>query len=201
MNKKLILSAVLLVILVTFLEITFYFIYIFKPIDRITGHDLGVPKGIPVASEIMTPILLSRYINQADEIKDFYPKRLGDYTKSVESIIQSKSSFMKTAEANYILAGTVQEIITVKDANNDIFPAYNITLKNSTGDKYLEHISSSEAQYVQVSLETVTPGNFSTTKKDITDIINGDYISIKRSDNLLNPSEVNIEIKILRTIK
>jgi hypothetical protein len=198
MGRRLFLAGLLVIVLAAFLEVTFYFVYIFKPIDRIAGRDLGVPRGVPTASEIFTSPLLSSYFKQADESKIFYSERLGGFTEEFGSLMSSKSSFVKTAEANYTLAGTVQEIKIVEDKNDGVFPGYDITLKNSTKEKYEEHISPSEAQYARVYLRIISTDKFSREEMDLADIKVEDYLVVKRSTNLLNPAEVNIEIEILR---
>lgn len=198
MNRKLLLIGVFIIAIITFIEIAFYFIYIFKPVDRIAGKDIGVPKGIPTTSEILTPVSLSRYIIQSDESKILYSERLDIFIKDVESIMQSKSNFVKIVESNYTIAGTVVEIDTIGNTNSEVGLGYDITLKNLTGDKYKEHISASEARYTQVYLRTISSVNYSTAEKVPFDVKVGDYLIIKRSTNLLNPAEMNIEIEILR---
>jgi len=201
MKRKLLLAGLSAIVIASFLEITFYFVYIFKPIDRLAGKDIGVPRGIPTTSEMFTSILLNQYITQADESKTFYSQRLDDFTQELKSVMLTKSSFVKLAEANYTVAGTVQVIKTTNDVSGGIFPGYDIILKNSSGGEMTEHLSPSEAQYAQVTLITIKLGNLYTEKKALTDISVKDYLVIKRSTNLLNPKELNIEIEILRTVK
>lgn len=190
-SKKVLIISLYILGIVTFLEITFYFIYIFKPLDRLLGKDVGTPRGIPTASELLAPSSSARYVMQSNESKTFYSKRLEDYTKNLNSIIESKSTFVKIAEANSVLGGVVKAIKEKDDGGFDI------VLNDPEGNNFTQTLSAVEVQYVQVFLERQSGSNYSKSKKYFSDITINDFVSIKRSINLLNPAEENIEITIL----
>lgn len=198
MKKQRLWWALVAITALTFFEIAFYFVYIFKPIDRIAGRDLGAPRGIPSVSEVFMPIRLSQYIMHADESKTFYSERLNGFSEELKTLMLSGSSFVKISEASYTLAGTVEEIKALEDTEGSPL-GYDITLKNLFGDKHIEHITFSEARSAQVSLRIVSQSNLSVEEKTFTDIKGGDYLAIKRSTNLLNPAETNMEIEILKS--
>ncbi len=181
-KRKLILGGLIVIIVMTFLEVFYYFM-VYKN------------TGIPTISDLFSPTILSPYVKQAEETKTYYPQRLGDFTASFNPIVSSKSSFVKTAEANYVVGGTVAAISVIDNSNTA--PGYDITLKNSKGGVFTERFSSVEKQFAKVFLRTPTSFDISRSAKSFTDIKIGDYLVIKRSFNLLNSEEVNIDLEIL----
>lgn len=200
MSKKLIFIGLSVIILVSFVEIAFYFVYIFKPLDRLAGRDIGVPLGIPQTSELFTPSLLNQYATQNNEVKKYYADRLNDFSATLKPKMSTKSSFVKSIEANYTVTGKVFKITPLAKVNDSPFVAYDITLENLTGDKFYDHLEASEVQYLKLFLRDISPDgkNFSRNYATLSDVKEGDYIVIKRSTNLLNPTEINIEAEILR---
>lgn len=203
MSKKLIFIWLSVIILVSFIEIAFYFIYIFKPVDRFAGRDIGVPRGIPQTSELFTPSLLNQYVTQNNEIKKFYSERLSDFTALLKPKMLTKSGFVKSIEANYTVSGKVFKITPLDKVNGSPFVAYDITLENYSGDKYYDHLDAVESQYLKVSIRNlaIDGKNFTKSYATLADVKEGDTLIIKRSTNLLNPLEVNIEAEILRIDK
>ncbi len=194
--RKILLSVGLWVVVVaSFLEIFFYFIYIYKPLDRLAGRDVGTPREIPSVSDLFTPILLSDNVTKANETKTFYPDKVNNFIEILKAIMPSKSSFVKAAEVNYVVA---DEVFESKVGAN----GYEVTLKNNVGDEHKEYLNSSEMQYAKVFLRTTSPRGFSRDLGAFSDIKKGDYMVIKRTTNLLTVGDkVDIEIEILRTIK
>lgn len=162
------------------------------------GRDLGVPRGIPTTSEIFTPIIFSQYFTHADESKIFYSDRLANFKEDFRSIMSIKSSFVKKSEASFVLGGYFVEVKFLSSENNSDSSGYEITLKNSTGDRFIQRIKPTEASNVKMFLRSLSSVNFSREESGPSDLKPGDYVLIKRSTNLLNPAESNIEIEILR---
>ena len=186
MKRKLILYGLGFIVVATFVEISLYFV---------AGKSMGLATGIPSISDIFSPIILSPYIKQAEESKNYYPQRFTNFTNDLGSIISSKSSFVKTAEAVYTLGGTVSDIKPISGTGGQT--GYDITLKNSRGDTLVVHLSSTEVQYAKVFLRDPTSFNITRSQKLFSDIKVGDYLVIKKSTNLLNPGEVNLDVEIL----
>ena len=186
MKRKLILIGLWAIAIASCLGIIFYFF---------GSKNIGLRQGIPTVSDIFSPIIISPYVKQAEEKKTFYSQRLSDFEGDFNSVVSSKSSFVKTAEAAYTIGGTVSEISSVLDANNQT--GYDITLKSLSGDIFVVHLSPLEAQFAKVFLRTPTSFDISRSQKKFSDIKVGDYLVIKRSTNLLNPAEVNIDVEIL----
>lgn len=163
------------------------------------GGRFGLVSGLPSFSDLFAPIHLnSRYIQQADGEKTLYANRLGGFTQDLNSFLSSESSFVKTAEADYVLGGTVAKIVAVGNAGSfGGIPAYDITLRNSQSRYLVLHLSSGEAQYLKVFTNTSTLSDGPLGNSRIDDVKVGDYIAVRKSTNLLNPSEVNLEIDIL----
>lgn len=189
---KLILAGLLLVILASALEVVFYFI---------KGTFIGVPSGIPKTGDIFSPIVLNQYYMTADEHKTFYNQRLNDFASTFNLEIASKSSFVKTAEADYVIGGTVVGVKPITSTVPGDGFGYDITLKNSSSDSYIEHIDPTEVRYVQVFLRSLSSSTISKAVASLSQVKAGDYLVIKRSTNLLNPDELNIDIEILRYLK
>lgn len=192
MQKKLIQMGLGVIIGVSALEILFYFFFIFKPLDRLAGRDIGVPRGVPTTSELFTSPLMSPYITRFDETKKFYSYRLGTYSDSLKSVVADKSSFVKVAEADYAVGGNV---VVIK-GNTTL--GYDITLTNSTKAQYIEHLDPSESQFAKVFIRKMSVNNLERSYAELVDVKVGDFLLTKRSANLLNPAETNIEIEILR---
>lgn len=186
MKRTLLLAGLWVIAIASILEIILYFT---------AGRSLGLKPGIPGVSDIFSPVVLSPYVKQFEETKTFYPQRLNGFTNDFGSVVSAKSSFVKSAEAAYVVGGTVTEVSPVEGQGEAT--GYDITLKNFKGDTFLEHISSQEAQYVKIT----SPGFTSTVEQRansaLTNIKTGDYIAIRRSTNLLNSAEINIDINIL----
>lgn len=182
MNRKFVLIGLWVVVVLALVEVSYYFV-------------IGKNTGIPTISDIFSPTVFSPYIKQAEGIKEYYPQRLNDFTASFGFVASSKSSFVKTAEANYVVGGTVSSISVV--ASPDSRLGYDITLKNLKDETYVEHLSPTEVQYAKVFVRTPTSFNIARSAKTFTDIKIGDYVAIKRSTNLLNSAEVNIVVEIL----
>lgn len=197
MNKKLILMALGFIICLSALQLLFYFIYIFKPLDRLANKDIGTPAGIPTTSELFTPEFLNQYVTKWDETKIYYSGRLPEFSNSVNVLAVKNSSFIKQVDASYMVGGDVADI-TPKNTEG-LYTGYDITLKNKSGDSYLERISPVEAQFAKVYMHTMVASSFSRAQRLLSDIKVGDYLIVKRITNLLNPVETNIEIEILRT--
>ena len=190
MKRKLILTGLWIVVIASCLGIILYFF---------GSKNIGLRQGTPSVSDIFSPLTISPYVKQSEENKTFYSQRLSDFEKDFNSVVSSKSSFVKTAEAAYTLGGTVSEISPRSDASNQI--GYDITLKSLSGDTFVVQLSPLEAQFAKVFLRTSISLDVSRTQKKFSDIKVGDYLVIKRSTNLLNPAEVNIDVEILGTLK
>lgn len=202
MKKNILTIGLSSIVIVTTLELLFYFIYIFKPIDRIMGKDISTPRGLPTASELFTPILLNKYITTSNETKTLYSGRLSEFENSLKNKMAENSSFIKVAESNYVVGGEVVSITPAAQVNTGVPVAFDITLKNTLNKKeYIEKISSVEAMYLKTYLIRVNLKDFSRELISLGQIKAGDYLVVKRSTNLLNPSETNIEIEILRSEK
>lgn len=196
MAKKWILAALTGVILLSVFEVFFYFVFIFKPFDRLGGRELLTPQGIPSTSELFSPIKDGNNLNLGDDLKTFFADRLGDFKNIFAPIVSENSTFVKKAEAAYSIAGFVDEI---KSVNNP--SGFAITLSNSTSKKYTIFIKDQEAQNAHVSALASSGNGFSRTEKSVADITKGDYVTIKKSFNLLNPEEINLEIEIIKNLK
>lgn len=203
MTKRFALGLLSVVIVATLVEIGFYFIYVFKPADRLAGRDIGVPRGIPETSELFTPALLNKYATQNNGVKKYYIERLKDFSTSLAPIMGTKSSFVSTVEANYVVSGKVFKITSLEKTSDSPFVGYDITLENLTGDKFYDHLTANEVQYIKVSRRDISSDGKSFVRNyaTVADIKVGDHLVIKRSTNLLNPTEVAIEVEILRTSK
>lgn len=202
MKKKLILAGFFVVILITFLQISFYFFYFYKPIDRFLGKDVSITSEIPSVSELLTPSSISKYVLQADETKKIYSERMNDFSKEVQSIAQSDSSFLKTVETSYVLGGIVKKVKPLQESDkSDADLKYDILLENSTGKEYLIHLSSSELKYAQVYFKKEISENNLGVEKTTFDPLPGDYMTIKYITNLLNRSEERTSIEIFRPNK
>lgn len=197
MSKKPVLIGLIVLSLLSFLEIFFYFIYIFKPIDRLRGRDLLTPKGFPESSEVFAPVAMGDYVIRNDDFKKFFTGRLTDFANIISPVFSSNSTFVKSSEANYVIAGTVVSVKVVSDVNTNFNLGTEIVLTNSTGGKYALMLTDQEVQFARIFAITNQGGTYERTQKAITDISKGDYVSVKKSFNLLNPEEVNIDIEIL----
>jgi hypothetical protein len=198
MEKKLLFVGILIITIATFLEISFYFFYIFKPIDRLMGRDLEMPRDIPMASDIFTKASVSRYILQADEAKKIYSDRVNSFIDETEEIAKDDSSFLKIVEADYVLGGNVENINPIQEDGNQTNISYDLSLGNSRGQKYSLHLSSSELRYAKIYLkEEISKNNLGVEESDF-NVQVGDYLTLKRTTNLLNPAEVKTVIEIFK---
>lgn len=189
------------IIILTFLEVSFYISYVLRPFDKTTGKGISLISGLPKLEDIFSQTQLSKYIVFADGEKTLYPERVDEYLEDLAGTMVDSSSFVKSAEANYVVAGTV---LSVKNLSGQIpisTDSYEISLKNQKGGLFKEILSPTEAQYAKVYLDTLSPSNTSREGVNIKDIKSGNYITIKRTTNLLNPAESRIEIDILSTGK
>jgi hypothetical protein len=201
MGRKFLLIGLSIIILVTFLQISIYFFYFYKPVDRLLGKDLSITSEIPSVSELLTPSSISKYVLQADETKKIYSDRVDIFSKEVQSVAQSDSSFLKTVETSYVLGGIVKEAkpLQIDDKSDEV--SYDLLLYNSTGKEYVVHLSSSDLRYAQIYLKKeITDNNLGVEKTSFSPLP-GDYVTIKYINNLLNRSEVRTTIEIFRPDK
>lgn len=161
----------------------------------------GLAMGIPSLADIFSPIILSQYYKQADGSKVFYASRLNEFANGFQPIMNGNSSFVKTAEADYTIGGTVVKIspITNQSLIYGNILGYDFLIKNSTSTSFDLKITPAEAQYAQVSLRNLSSGGYSKDAGNLSDVKPGDYLVVKRSINLLNSSETNLDVEILRT--
>ena len=162
------------------------------------GRDLEMPRDIPMASDIFTKASVSRYILQADETKKLYSDRVDSFLNETESIAKNDSSFLKIVETSYVLGGNVESVSPKEEDSNQINISYDLSLGNSRGQKYSLHLSSSELRYAKIYLkEEISKNNLGVEESNF-DVQVGDYLTIKRTTNLLNPAEVKTVIEIFK---
>ena len=157
-----------------------------------------MPRDIPMASDIFTKASVSRYILQADEAKKIYSDRVNSFIDETEEIAKDDSSFLKIVEADYVLGGNVENINPIQEDGNQTNISYDLSLGNSRGQKYSLHLSSSELRYAKIYLkEEISKNNLGVEESDF-NVQVGDYLTLKRTTNLLNPAEVKTVIEIFK---
>ena len=162
------------------------------------GRDLETPRDIPMASDIFTKASVSRYILQADESKKVYSDRVNGFLNETESIAKNDSSFLKVVETSYVLGGNVESVSPKEEGGNRANISYDLSLGNSRGQKYSLHLSSSELRYAKIYLkEEISKNNLGVEESDF-NVQVGDYLTLKRTTNLLNPAEVKTVIEIFK---
>lgn len=186
------------------IELLYYFIFVFKPIDRILNKSIGTgsESAFPTTSDLFTSVYLSPLLSKSDDQKVFYSDRLVDFKNSLDSEIkQSNGSFVKFAESNYVVGGTITDIKKITKNNKAADVEYELTLDNSYGDKYLLKLNDVDVKYMKVYARTITIADYSRRYTSLDNLKSGDFFVMKKSTNLLNPSEINIEAEILRYSK
>lgn len=201
MNKKVFLTAFWLIVILSSIEvIVFFVLMLFKPIDQVFRHNIDIPRIVPTFSDLFTPMSFSRFVTLQDQQKNFYSEKLDDFSGALGSVMRSESSFVKEAEASYIVAGQVLEIIRQVDEKKDNYPiGYELILENLYKSKHKENINLSEVGKVDVYLRLVSTSGFSRSVSTLEDVRVGDYIVIKRATSLLSREKLAaIEVEILR---
>lgn len=124
-----------------------------------------------------------------------YSEQLDRFKSEVSDTISSKSGFVKNVSADYVIAGTLTKVDKIQ---TDLGQGYEFTLKDLSGAISTESISAQEAQYMTFFNETLDLSGNIKTLKTIDDVKQGDYVAIRKSFNLLNPTEVGIQFILVR---
>lgn len=177
------------IILATFLEISVYLSRVFVHKDLV--------KRAPSVYDLITPLKPGQYITLEDGKKTFYADRYKEFASLLSPVLDQNSSFVKTAEASYSVAGDVTDIKTIESELVKDFFGYKFTLKNRQGEQYTVDISPEEALYANIYSTVINPYNLEKTKTEIKNIKIGDYVVINKSINLLNSTDSKLDIEVL----
>jgi hypothetical protein len=178
--------------IVGFLEMVFYFIYIYLPMERVWGKNIGVPKDLPSLSSIINPgMLIEESPNFSDAKKNIHLDKI-DFFKKEVSKLENKSEFLKSVELSYVVSGDVYDLHSFNNNNK----SYSLILRNKDGTEFVEDITDQELKNIKISLITFSP-KFSKTEAGMGSIYLGDYVIFKRSIEVLDDgmrSKIEIEI-------
>lgn len=190
MNRRVTTVILGTIILITFIEISVYFGYLF-----VKGNN--IPNFFVTASDLFTPVQRGLYIVQSEEAKTYYPDRIESFLSLMQGFITKNNAFLKVAETRLALAGEVSEINKFSDEKVKDFFGYEITLKNNKNEVLKVKLEPNEILYAKVYSTQQTNTNLSKSKKAIEDIKVGDYIVISKAISLLSADETHIDIEIL----
>lgn len=200
MKKNVAIIVLWTIFVVSSLEVIFYFLFIYKVFDRVTLKVALDAKEIPTLSEILSRrVIVDDSVIINDDLKKFYSGKIGYFSDNLNTTLGSGNSFVKFAQANYVISGTVTDVEILKPNSTDLTAEYKITLRNAFGAKYTEIIKAQETENIKITLMILSSGSPARVAITFDQLQNGDYLILDKSTNLLSQNnKVDIKIEVLR---
>jgi hypothetical protein len=188
MKRKLIMTVLIVIIGLASIELLLRF-----PAELKTDTSLESPAG---NTNTFPQVHFSPFVSGDENVKTFYPERIPSFNENLNTIISSNnSSFLKDAEISYVIGGRVLDSKLLKN-NFGAMAGYEIRFKDKNGQIYMDKLSLTEMSKAYIYQVSQSEHGSSKSFVTVASIQPGDYVTVKRSINLLDAKQVYTEIEI-----